>query len=189
MAEPAVAAHTGIPDRWYFVVQTKPWSEAYALDFLINVRPYSAARFEVYYPRVQVGIRHAGRFELAARPFLSRTMFVLDDGRGTEQLRCAPGVASLIRVGGSVARVTQRVVDGIRSRERDGYVVLEHDEPVVQEFRRNELVQVRRTVAGRDRHFEAVFHRKTGKDRAVVFMQWMGSTRRSEVDIRDVMRA
>lgn len=189
MAEPAVAGHTAGIDRRYFVVQTKPWSEAYALEFLTNARPYSDARFQVYYPRIQVEIRHAGRVERAARPFLSRTMFVLDDGRGTDQLRCAPGVASLIRVGGDVARVTQRVIDGIRSREHDGYVQLDSGEATVPEFRKNELVQVRRTVAGRDRHFEAVFHHKTGKDRAVVFMQWMGSTRRSVVDMTDVMRA
>lgn len=188
MAELA-SALTDIPDGRYFVVQTKPWSERYALDFLSNARPYSEARFSVYYPRIRVECRHAGRVDVVERPFLSRTMFVLDDGRGTDQLRSAPGVSSLMHVGGTVARVTQRVVDGIRARERDGYVQLEHDEPVVSEFRKNELVRVRRVVSGRDRHFDAVFHHKTGRDRAVVFMQWMGSTRRSEVDLRDVVQA
>lgn len=62
-------------------------------------------------------ISHAGRIRDVERPFLSRMLFVRDDGSQIRAICSAPGVSSVMRFGSEPAVLKSWVLDEIRKRE------------------------------------------------------------------------
>lgn len=108
---------------FWFLARTHHNQEARARDAL--TQPYRAC--VVYLPLTRSTIIHARRKRTVDRAFLSRYLFVLDQGQGTAVIRSAPGVASLVPRGSGLLMVNQRWVDAITAREIDG--TNDHGEP------------------------------------------------------------
>jgi transcription antitermination factor NusG len=163
----------------YFLVQTKPNSEKYACEFLVN------DDFEVYYPRVMTRRAHAGKVSMVARPLFARYVFVSNDGRGPFYFRSAPGVACVVRRGEMAVLVCQSVIDNIRKREdKDGYIQLD-ELPAEQPLRNGESV---RLCGERLTGYNAIFARKLAHDRAQILVELMGRLTKMIVRYDDLVR-
>lgn len=161
----------------YFVVHTQPNAETSVYRRLRN------ASYDLYFPRVKVQRAHAGKVDWAHRPFLPRYMFAVDDGRGVSGLKRTDGVSDVVRAGLNPVRVKSDVVDRIRSRERDGFVVL--DPVLAKNFRPGELLRVTDgRLAGRD----VLFSQMSGATRAIVFLDAIIGRCESEVHVAALER-
>lgn len=165
-------------DASHFIAQTKPWAERYAFEFLTNRRPYSNAKFDVYWPRIVAKVRHARRERWVEQSFLSRLLFVRDDGRGTDELRSAPGVSHLLKF-----RVPQSAIDEMRGREVGGYVCLPEVTREPYRFKLGDRIRVPVPSLAGDVPLTALFQYKTSDTRAMVFVEMFRGMQRTEVDL------
>lgn len=165
----------------HYVCQTKPNSEKYATDFLVN------DKFEVYYPRVAVRSVRMGRVVQSASPLFARYIFIRDDGRGPFYFRNAPGISCIVRSGGDAVRIGQSVIDKIKLREGpDGLVQLDEEQTQAfhpTEFHHGEEV---RLGYGRLCGFNAIFDKKLAHQRAAVLVWLMGRLSRTIVEFSDL---
>ena len=103
--------------NFWCAARLQPRREALALHFL------DLAGFEIYLPRLREH-RHVRGRRVEVRPLLfPGYAFVLIVLQWTPR-GDSPGVATLVMNGGGPARVPDRVIAEIRSRERDGLIEL-----------------------------------------------------------------
>jgi transcriptional antiterminator RfaH len=107
------------------------WAAARLMPQRERVAQQSLERvgFTVYLPRLRERRRRNGRL-IETRPLLFPGYGFIRVIGGWWQARWAPGVATLIMDGSGPARVADRIIDEIRSRERDGLVELPQRGPV-----------------------------------------------------------
>jgi len=165
---------------WYVVI-TKPSSEHIVMNSLQREMP----SVEAYYPRVKRRLRHAGKTQFVERPFLARYLFVVDAFQSLVDMLHLTGIQNVIRCGDVPQKVSQEVVDAIRSREVHGFVKLV-DEPVDHPFRQGDPVRV---VGGAFYGFNAIFSQQQGLDRAQVFVNIMGRSTKTSIELGDLMKA
>jgi transcriptional antiterminator RfaH len=106
--------------RWY-VVQTHPHAEHKAVMHLAR------QGFVTYLPRYLKRRRHARRTETVAAPLFPRYLFVAVD-TASQRWRCIQstiGVMQIVSNRGAPAPLDQGVIDGLKQREQDGFIVFE----------------------------------------------------------------
>jgi len=102
----------------WIVARTEPQREQTARRFL------ELGGFSVYIPYIRERQAKGGRRVVRLRPlFPSYAFIALRDGRWWDA-RWTVGVAAVIMSGGEPARLSDRIVDEIRGRERNGAVEL-----------------------------------------------------------------
>jgi transcriptional antiterminator RfaH len=102
----------------WLVARTEPQREQTARRFL------ELRGFSVYVPRIRERHTKGGRRIERLRPlFPSYALVVLENGRWWDVRWCV-GVAGVIMNGDGPARLSDRIVEGIRGRERNGAVEL-----------------------------------------------------------------
>src|SRR5262245_42674922 len=102
----------------WIVARTEPQREQAARRFL------QLRGFSVYLPYIHERHIRSGRRIARLRPLFPSYAFVaLQNGRWWDARWCV-GVAAVIMSGSEPARLSDRIVDEIRARERNGLVVL-----------------------------------------------------------------
>lgn len=136
----------------------------------------------VYFPKVCVERRHAGKRDFVIRPFLSRYGFVVEDGDSLGILRNTPGVVNVVRAGLDPVLVPQAIIDQLIARENErGFIQLDEDDPAyaTTEFKRNDQVRVTR---GPMEGISGVFRERDGARRAFIFIKQF----KASVDLDDL---
>jgi transcriptional antiterminator RfaH len=136
--------------------------------------------FETYTPRIlERRIMPTRRAEVATPLFPGYT-FVAIELQWHAARRC-PGVVKLILDGERPARVPMSVIDDLRGRERNGYVVL----PKVRGLERGDKVKI---TAGPFANQLALFDGMKGSERVLVLLALLGSVQRVELRRCDIER-
>ena len=107
-------------DSYWVCARTEPHREAFAEAQLVH------AGLEVYCPRYARWISSGRKKSLVKRPLFASYLFVRTDENPEKiwQIKRLPGIASLASKTISSAIVDDRVIDEIRSRDKEGVVVL-----------------------------------------------------------------
>lgn len=174
-------------EQEWFVVNTRPNAERYARDFLAS-KNFSC---NVYFPVIK---HQEANGKWKVKPFLSRYLFVADDGRGVRHIRDAPGVSNLIRDvnANSSAKVKVAVIDEIREREdAEGFVQL--NEEIGAGWKREEFTRGQKVMMLNERGevmFRGLFQAMSSGKRAEVFVNMMnGSLMRAMLPVNQLVAA
>ena len=162
-------------DKWY-LVYCKARQEEVAAGGL------EEQGYRVYLPKVRIRKRRPGGRVDVEEPLFPRYLFV---ATSTEEQSIAPvqytaGVQKLVKFGHSYMSVSNEIVTSIKQREDPDIGLHRFELPKV---RKGDPVRIRSGVlAGLD----AVFEKKTGKDRVVVLLDLLGQQTRAEVAIEEL---
>ena len=104
-------------ENFWCAARLQPRREALATHCL------GLAGYEIYLPRLREHRRIRGRSVEVRPPLFPGYIFVLIVLQWSAA-RYSPGIATLVMNGGGPARVPDRVIDEIRSRERGGLIEL-----------------------------------------------------------------
>lgn len=175
----------------WLVVNTKPNAESAAAAALSA--PHRG--FEVYYPQVIRRVSHAGRIRDVERPFLSRMLFVNDDGSQARSIGSCPGVSSIMRFGETLALLGDWALDLIRAREVlaprpdkpkeiRGYIDLDtrYMPELAHKFETGEEVRV---AGGPFYGFNAIFEAQD-RCRAEIAIEIFGRVNRVSIDLEQL---
>jgi transcriptional antiterminator RfaH len=154
---------------FWSVVQTEVQRERTAVEHLTR------AGFVTYAPRIKVKKRGIERTPLLFPTYV----FVLIE-RCWHDARWSPGVVRLLMDGDRPARLQDRVMDEIRSREVGGYVKLKPP----PKARKGERVRIN---GGRFDGFVGVFEGQTTRERQHVLLEMLGAWRRVELGPADAV--
>jgi len=156
--------------RWY-LVYTKVRQEKVAQTNL------DRQGYEVYLPLVRQVRRRLGRRVSVIGAMFPRYLFVrLDsDTDNWAPIRSTLGVVSIVRFGQEPARVPDRFIVYLRSREDEQGM----QTVTVDELKRGTRVRV---TEGSLMGFEGVYQARTGHERVVVLLEIMGKVARTVVD-------
>ena len=145
----------------WIVARTEPQRERTARRFL------ELRGFSVYLPYVRERHAKGGRRLERLRPLFPSYAFVLlRDGRWWDARWCV-GVAAVIMSGDGPAQLSDRIVDGIRDRERNGAVEL----PRQERLRLGDRVRV---TAGAMCGLEGLVAGMRAHERVAVLLQALG---------------
>ena len=145
----------------WLVARTEPQREQTARRFL------ELRGFSVYVPYVRERHAKGGRRLERLRPlFPSYAFVVLQNGRWWDVRWCA-GVCAVIMSGDGPAQLSDRIVDGIRGRERNGAVEL----PRQERLRLGDRVRV---TAGAMCGLEGLVAGMRAHERVAVLLQALG---------------
>lgn len=134
----------------------------------------------VYFPKIKVRRSHAGRVDYVERPFLPRYGFV-DDGRGYDVVRSAPGVSHVVSYGSSIV---DRAVLEIMERESGGFIKLAA--PLADgthDFKAGDRVRI---IGGPMMGWKGMFSSNKGFERVQVLLDRLGL---AELDLDLLERA
>jgi transcriptional antiterminator RfaH len=155
---------------YWACAQLQPQHERLALHTL------ALAGYETYLPRLrQHRVSHGRKIE-SRPPLFSGYCFVWIELQWHSATR-SPGVRRLVLDGVVPARVPDRVIDEIRSRERDGLVELP------ARLKRGDTVRIMR---GPFRELLALYQEQTAHERIAVLLGLFGSERRLTLRAGDV---
>lgn len=171
----------------HYVVQTRCGAEDTARKFLQNFG------YRVYMPMALIERRHARRFDLVLRPFLSRVLFV-EDAPGRLGIKQTPGVADFMRRGSEAIRVTDGVLDYMRCREvtwkgerciqvASDHAVARDGGEIGTEYGAGDTVNV---VGGPFFGFPAVFSRRVNAALAEVLVNVFGRSSKTVIEFEDL---
>jgi transcriptional antiterminator RfaH len=135
-------------------------------------------QFETYYPRVRVHRRIGRNFVLRVEPLFRAYSFV----RLFEQwheARFAPGVLHMLLDGERPAKVPDQVIAQLKSKERDGVVVL----PKAPGLQRGDKVQI--THGPFNQHL-ALYQGMRGGLRVEVLLTFLGTQQRITLPRKDI---
>jgi transcriptional antiterminator RfaH len=141
--------------------------EASATHFL------GLAGFEVYLPRLREHRTVRGRKVAKEPPLFPGYAFVLIVAQWYSARWC-PGVVTLIMDGVGPARVPDRVIAEIRSRERGGLIEL----PKPPRLRRGDRVRI---TSGAFTDHLAIYQGQAAHERVAVLLQLLGGRQRTEL--------
>ena len=145
----------------WLVARTEPQREQTARRFL------ELRGFSVYVPRIRERHTKGGHRIERLRPlFPSYALVVLENGRWWDVRWCV-GVCAVIMSGGEPARLSDRIVEGIRGRERNGAVELPRQE-------RLKLGDRVRVTAGAMCGLEGLVAGMRAHERVAVLLQALG---------------
>ncbi|MCK9530526.1 MAG: transcription/translation regulatory transformer protein RfaH [Gammaproteobacteria bacterium] len=157
------AVELGDDSRW-FVVYTKPRSEALAYEHL------QRQGFMAYLPRIRQPQHVRGAWRKVISPLFPRYLFVrLRPGvQDISPLRSTRGVTTLVRFGDRLAMMPPGMVEALRACEdpKEGMHMAER-----ALFTTGEPVRIMRgAFAG----LEGVFHAASGEERVVILLRILG---------------
>ena len=158
-------------DLTWYVVRTKQYKER-----LVG-RSALAIVDDIYVPLIRTKKRGLGRFVERIEALFPCYVFArFRLAKSHQRLMRTPGVFGIVCVGGEPAEVDESIVQEIRSRERDGLIVLP-----VQRFQPTQPVTI---TDGPLRGIEAVFERYlSGAERAAVLLNTIG-----RANVRAILR-
>lgn len=158
--------------RWY-VVETTVGRERETAKNL------KADGFEVYLPMRRASPR---AIKIHAVAFFPRYLFTrLSVGEaGWEGVFSAVGVQSLLGNAQRPIPLADRLIELIRSRERDGFIPIEPITIAPIPFSKGDHVKV---ADGPLSGFEAVFHERVDEKRALILVSFLGRDSRTHVDL------
>ena len=138
--------------------------------------------YSVYLPKVRVRKRRPGGRVDVEEPLFPRYLFV---ATSAEEQSIAPvqytaGVQKLVKFGHLYMSVSDQIVTSIKQREDPDIGVHRFELPKV---RKGDPVRIRSGVLS---GIDAVFEKKSGKDRVVVLLELLGQQTRAEVAIEEL---
>jgi transcriptional antiterminator RfaH len=150
--------------RWY-LIHTKPAGESTAVAHLLR------QGFEVYFPRVSIRARRAGRWLERVGALFPRYLFVgvREEGQSLAPVRSTKGIADIVRFGLQYKPVPEVVLSELRSRA-DPESGLHH----VDRDRRLAPGDAVRIEAGPFSQLEGIFERQSSADRVHVLLRVLG---------------
>lgn len=162
--------------RFWGVVNTQPHRECIAES---NLRRQG---FPVYLPRLKKTVRHARHQSYVDRPLFPGYLFVGIDPAMTiwRPIASTVGVRAIVPAGASPALVDHRMIDAIRDRERDGYIVLP-----ARPYQQGERICV---VGGPFAGAVAKVIESSDRDRIIVLLELLQKEFRASLDVRLVCR-
>jgi transcription antitermination factor NusG len=141
------------------------------------------AGFQTYMPRLRVKrVTRTRKMSMLMPALFPNYCFVLIELQW-HAARWCPGVIRLVLDGIQPAKVPDAVIDGIRSRERNGLVELP-SAPSAPGLKRGERVIVR---AGPFQDHLGLYDGQAPHQRVAVLLMWLGSQRRVELRAGDVV--
>jgi transcriptional antiterminator RfaH len=159
---------------YWAVARTELGREDVAAHFL------GLAGYSVYLPRIRDTRVRQGRRIVVTPPLFPHYIFVrIENGFWWEARKCF-GVMSIIMTGDEPGRLSDSVIDGLRARERDGFVVLD---AAVPRFRSGDSVRVSR---GPMEGIMGLFAGLRGTDRVDVLLSFLGSERATVLPAADI---
>lgn len=174
MQEAAAAKAEGAVERKWRVVQTNPNAERIARANIAKLG------LETYLPMAITERPRTARRPAATlvRPFLPGYMFARFDTRVDPwgELFTMIGVKAILRGGTAPLAVPDSVVDGIRQRE-EGQLIKISDPSDIVKWKRGEAVR----ICGPKTDIDAIFEELLDKNRAVVFVSFLGRVTRQVV--------
>lgn len=149
-------------DSYWVCARTEPHREAFAEAQLVH------AGLEVYCPRYARWISSGRKKSLVKRPLFASYLFVRTDENPEKiwQIKRLPGIASLASKTISSAIVDDRVIDEIRSREKEGVVILDSDR-----FKAGETVRI---SGGPLQGINAIFEARSDAERCRILLSLLG---------------
>jgi transcription antitermination factor NusG len=141
--------------------------------------------YEIYVPRIRVRrYAHGRKIETESLLFPSYGFLVVE--LQWHAARFSPGVLNLIMDGLRPARVPDDVIAKLKASERGGYVVLpKQPKPTDVGFQKGDRLRIR---SGPFRGLFGLFEHQLPRDRIIILMQWLGTSRPTELALADVVR-
>jgi transcriptional antiterminator RfaH len=160
--------------HWY-VIRTKPHQESRAECHLRQLP------VETFLPLVKHHKWIRRQKKTAVEPLFPRYFFAqFDIDHRYRAVNFANGVLNIVEFGSKPAEVSESVIEGIRKRLVDGYVI-----PCTEGFHQGQIVQIN---GGPLTGLEAVFmHEMTGRNRALLLLNTLGFHAKVTLDIDQVM--
>jgi transcriptional antiterminator RfaH len=160
--------------QWH-LVYCKPRQEHRAQSHLDD------QRYTTYLPRLVETRRHRGKLTQVIRPLFPRYLFIqldnLTDNWGP--IRSTLGVHSLVTFRQTPALVPDQVIQFLKDRE---------DENGLHHLRRPALEPGSRIriLEGPMKGHEAIFLARSGKDRVLILLKFLGHTTRAEIGVKEI---
>jgi transcription antitermination factor NusG len=124
---------------------------------------------------------------MVERAFLARYIFLENAGVGSiSGIRRHSSITAVVRIGEIPALIAGEVIDEIRSREIAGYIKLEEPAQTPCLFRPGQRVKI---TEGAYQGIGGVFYRRSGEQRALLFLRWFGRTTRAEIGLSSLVLA
>jgi transcriptional antiterminator RfaH len=160
-----------VGDLMWYVIRTKQYKERFV------ERSAVAIVHDIYVPLVRIKKRGLGRLVERIEALFPCYVFArFQIAKSHHRLMRTPGVLGIVCVGGEPAEVDESIVQEIRSRERDGLIVLP-----IQRFRPTQPVTI---TDGPLRGIDAVFERYlSGAERAAILLNTIGGA-----NVRAILR-
>ena len=139
--------------------------------------------FATYLPKIRVerrGAKANGHEAGSEAPLIPSYLFLEVAGQW-HAVNSTIGVLHLLTDGEAPARVPDRVIEGLRARERDGLIVL----PRRPAFQRGDRLRI---IRGALQGQIAIFQDMKPKERIEVLLSILGAERQLELARRDVLR-
>ena len=148
----------------------------------VAARGLTEQGYSVYLPKVRVRKRRPGGRVDVDEPLFPRYLFVAltSEEQSIAPIQYTAGVQKLVKFGHLYMSVSDEIVTSIKLREDPGIGLHRFELPKVS---KGDPVRIRSGVlAGID----AVFEKKSGKDRVVVLLELLGQQTRAEVAIEEL---
>jgi len=160
---------------YWCCAQTEPQREAAATHFL------GLAGYEVYCPRLRlVRPRRGGRKVESHPPLFPSYLFIMIT-TGWWNARWCPGIIRLLTAGDAPMPVSETLINEIKSRERNGLVML----PKREAFQVGDQVRI---TAGAFAGHLGLYQGMRARDRILVLLALLGGQSRVELD-KDAVEA
>jgi transcriptional antiterminator RfaH len=157
---------------YWTVARTAPNRENFASSEL------GRRGFEVYAPRIAERIVRRGLKITVERPLFAGYLFVVIEVGWYDAHKC-PGVVAVLLDGERPAKVPPKVITDLRSRERNGLVVLPHKPP----FRLGDRVKVLRgPLAG----LSGLYQGQRSHERIAILLAALGRVELAAGDVEAV---
>lgn len=161
--------------RAWYLVYCKPRQESVARENLAR------QGYETYLPLMRDVRRRRGRRVTLIAPMFPRYLFI-HLNRATDNwapIRSTLGVVSLVRFGRAAARVPEKLLAMLRSREdAQGIQILP-----VEEYKPGSRVRITR---GGFAGYEGIFQAASGRERVTVLLDVLGRQARATVDAASI---
>ncbi len=161
-------------EKWY-VIRTKPRKEQVALENL------QRQGYRCYYPRLKQMQRRRGKRQSCIEALFPGYLFInLDmESANTGPIRSTRGVYGLVIFGSHIRPVADEIITAIRDRANEDDVI----DNKQAEFKAGQQVRIE---GGPMEGLEAVFQEKSGKDRAILLLNILGTERAVEIPVSDL---
>lgn len=157
--------------RHWYALLTKPRQERLAAEHLTR------QQFEVYLPMGRERKLTKAGYSWCVVPLFPRYLFVNLDlsADNAAPIRSTTGCCGLVRCGMRVPHLHVALIEALRGRTDDqGSIPLQRHEPWQPGQRLN-------VTAGPFAGLEAIYQARSGPERAIVLLRWLGAVRPVEV--------
>ena len=161
--------------RSWYLVYCKPRQETVARENLAR------QRYATYLPFMHVVRRRRGKRLTLVEPMFPRYLFIHLNSQTDNwaPIRSTLGVVSVVRFGRSAARVPDKLIAALRSREdAQGIQILP-----VEEYKPGSRVRI---TQGSFAGYEGIFQAANGRDRVTVLLDVLGRNARTTVDTASI---